>query len=399
MSGRGTSGVLPLSDITVVDVTQVVAGPFATMNLGDLGASVIKVEAVGRGDRSRSIDPSPTYFDSVNRNKHSLAVDLKTDRGQQVVRDLVTDADVFVESMKPGRPASFELAYEDLRERNPELIYCSISGFGRDSPYEDLPAWDMLVQAMSGIMGVTGEEGGQPLWSGLPSGDLIAASYATQSILAALYARERDVIESEWIEVPMLDAAISWLTARAGHTFGTGEPFPRLGVRHPSIAPFGVFECADESIVVAAGTDSLWADFCVAIDRTDLLEDERFETMPDRVEHVDALTEVVEAELAGEDADTWLDRLHEHDVPAGPIHDTKTVWEEEHVQRRGLRRQMARDGQPDAEVIDHPIHFDALATELRTAPETLGESTADLLREQGYGEDEITRLRDDGVVE
>lgn len=183
-------GDAPLAGVRVIDLTQVVAGPYATMNLGDLGAEVIKVDAVARGDRSRGIEPTPAYFDAVNRNKHSLAVDLKMEAGRDLVRDLVADADVFIESMKPGRPETFGLAYKDLHVVNRNLIYCSISGFGRDSPYEDLPAWDLLIQAISGIMSVTGEADGPPLWSGLASGDLLAARYTTQSVLAALYARE-----------------------------------------------------------------------------------------------------------------------------------------------------------------------------------------------------------------
>jgi crotonobetainyl-CoA:carnitine CoA-transferase CaiB-like acyl-CoA transferase len=398
MSVRTDSETLPLSGVTVVDLTQVIAGPFGTMNLGDLGAEVIKIEAVGRGDRSRNIHPIPAYFDTINRNKRSIEVNLKREEGQRIVRELVRDADVFVESTKPGRVESFNLSYEDLREINPSIIYCSISGFGSDSPYENLPAWDTLIQAMSGIMSITGEEGGQPLWSGLPSGDLITSMYTTQSVLAALYARERGVIDSEWIEIPMLDAAISWLCARAGHTFGLDEPFPRLGTRHPTIAPFGLFSCRDENIVIAAGTGSLWEEFCTVLDRKDLLEDERFKTMHDRSQNAEALTEIIEAELAADAADAWVDRLQAADIPAGPIHDTKSIWEDEHVVRRNLRRTMERDGREDADVIDHPVHFSSLNTHLGTPPEELGESTTNLLAQQGYDEAEIERLREAGVV-
>ena len=388
----------PLEGVTVVDVTQVVAGPFATMNLGDLGAAVVKIEAVGRGDRSRNIRPIPEYFDAINRNKRSIEVDLKSEAGTEIVRDLVAEGDVFIESAKPGRMKSFGLSYEDLREVNPDLIYCSISGFGRDSPYEALPAWDMLIQAMSGIMSITGEEGGQPLWSGLPSGDLITAMYTNQSVIAALYARERGVIDSEWIEVPMLDAAISWLSARAGHTFGFDEPFPRLGTRHPTIAPFGVYGCADENIVIAAGTDSLFEDLCRVLDREDLLADDRFATTADRAENHEALDAELEDVLETDTADAWIERLQAERVPAGPINDTKSVWEDEHVKRRGLHRVMERADRADADVIDHPIHFSSLGTELARAPEELGESTGELLAELGYDDDEIDELRDDGVV-
>ncbi len=389
---------LPLSGITVIDFTQVLAGPFATMNLGDLGAEVIKIEAVDRGDRCRNIQPIPEYFDTINRNKRSIEVNLKSEAGQQIVYDLVEEADVFVESSKPGRPEAFNIAYDNLREVNPNLIYCSISGFGSDSPYEDLPAWDMLIQAMSGIMSMTGEEGERPLWSGLPSGDLITAMYTTQSVLTALYARERGLVDSEWIEVPMLDAAISWLSSRAGHTFGNDEPFPRLGIRHPSIAPFGVFRCADENIVIAAGTPSLWRDFCAVLGRKDLVSDERFESLEARCANIDQLTEIIETELAAAPAETWIDRFQAAEIPAGPIHDTRSVWEDEHVSKRNLHRVMEREGREDADVIDNPIHFSSLQTQLDIAPETLGESTESVLHRHGYDEEAIERLRNDGVI-
>lgn len=398
MSEANQGATLPLAGVTVVDLTQVLAGPFATMTFGDLGAEVVKIEAVGRGDRARGIEPIPEYFDTINRNKRSIEVDLKSEAGQQIVYDLVREADVFVESTKPGRVERFNIAYEDLRAVNPELIYCSISGFGSDSPYEELPAWDMLVQAMSGIMSMTGEEGGRPLWSGLPSGDLITAMYTSQSVLTALYARERGLIESEWIEVPMLDAAISWLSSRAGYTFGYDEPFPRLGTHHPSIAPFGVFSCADDDIVIAAGTASLWEEFCSVLGREDLLADERFQTLPDRCANLEALTEAIEDELATDTASAWIDRLQAAAIPAGPIHDTKSVWEDEHVARRGLHKVMEREGREDADVIDTPIHFSTLGTHLETPPEELGASTGSLLRRHGYDEDEIERLRADGVI-
>lgn len=393
------SGVRPLEGIVVVDLTQVLAGPFATQVLGDLGADVVKIEAVGRGDRSRSVSPIPEYFDTVNRNKRSVALDLKTEEGQAIAHRLLADADVFIESTKPGRTEAYDLAYETVREYNPDVIYCSISGFGHNSPYEDLPAWDMLIQAMSGVMSMTGEPDRPPVWSGLPSGDLAAAMYATQSVLGALYARERGLIDGEWIEVPMFDAALSWLSIRAGHSFGFDEPFPRDGHHHPSIAPFGTFECADGHLVVAAGTDSLWQSFCTAIDRPELADDERFVTLSDRVSHLDMLLDELQSVLLECTEAEWLERLHAHDVPAGPINDTLSVWDDEHVRRRQLHRRMERDGRDDADVIDHPVHFANLATRLDIPPQELGESTDHVLEELGYTESEISLLRERGVVE
>ena len=312
---------------------------------------------------------------------------------------MLADANVFIESTKTGRADAYGLGYDAVREVAPNIIYCSITGFGEGSPYQNLPAWDILVQAMSGHISVTGERDGPPLWSGIPTGDLIAGMYAVQSILAALYAKERGDINGEWIEVPMLDAAISWLSARAGHTFGTGDPFPRLGTGHPTIVPFGVFECADARLVIAAGTDSLWREFCVALELDALSEDERFDTLPGRVENRGELEEQLDAILGEYPLDTLLARPHANDIPAGPIYDTETVWDDEHVRQRGLHRTMPRESREDADVIDHPVHFRSLVTELRTPPEELGQSTDDVLASHGYDTDEIAELRDAEIVE
>ncbi len=389
----------PLAGIRVVDLTQVVAGPFVTMVLGDLGADIIKIEAPGRGDRARGFQPQPAYYDAINRHKQSITIDLKSEQGQTVARDLLADADVFVENTKPGRIDRFGLDYPSIHSVNPELIYCSITGFGHDSPYEDLPAWDLLIQAMSGIMSIQGTEDGPPIWSGLPIGDLAAAQYAIGSILAALFARERGQIDTEWIEVPMLDAAISLLCVRAGYTFGTGDPFPRTGLYNSVAAPFGVFTAADGTFVIAAGTDSLWERLTRALDRPDLLEDARFTSNDARVANRQALRETLNDTLETKPINHWIPRLHDEGVPAGPIYDTKTVWEDKHVRQRNLHQQLSRPNQPDADVIDHPVHFTELTTQLGNPPEALGESTDDVLHAHGYSSEEIATLRETGVID
>ena len=388
----------PLSDIKVVDLTQVLAGPMATMTLGDLGADVVKIEATGRGDISRKWEPIPHYFDAVNRNKQSLALDLKSEAGQAVVHDLLEDADVLVESMKPGRTAQFGLDYERVCETTPDIIYCSIKGFGEGSPYEDVPAMDAIIQAMSGVMSVTGEADGPPLWSGLPSGDLAPSMYATQSILTALYARESGRIDGEHIEVSMLDCTLAWMQMRAAYSFKFDEPFPRVGNQHPTAAPFGVFECDDDPIFALASTPMLWERFCDCLDRPDLLEDDRFATQDDRIENREQLRAAIADDFASESAAHWLDRFHDSEVPAAPIHDTNSVWDDEHVERRGLRRTMSRGGE-DAEVVDNPVRFRNLETTLDLAPPELGRDTEQVLRAHGYTDEEIAGLRESEVVE
>jgi len=389
----------PLDGITVVDLTQVIAGPFATMVLGDMGADVVKVEATGRGDLARLWRPRPEYFDTLNRNKRSVAVDLATEDGQRVVHSLLADADVLVENMKPGRMAKFNLDYETVGERNPDLVYCSISGFGEDSPYADLPAWDIIVQAMSGVMSITGEADGEPVWCGLPIGDITAGHYAVHSVLGALYGRDFGGASGDRIEVPMMDSLVSLLTARAGHTFGTGEPFPRAGTRHPTICPFGVYDTSDGKLVVAAGTDGLWPSFCDAIGRPDLLEDDRFDSQDTRLDNRDALMAEIEPALEARTTDHWIATLHDAEVPATRINDTKTVWDDPHVERRDLHRRMPRDGRDDADVIAPPVRFRNQDERMELPPPNLGEHTDEVLRECGLSTDEIEALRASGAVE
>lgn len=388
----------PLADLTVVDLTQVISGAFSAMMLGDMGAEIIKIEAIGRGDLCRTFEPSPQYFDAMNRNKRSVELDLKSEQGQEVALQLIEDADVFIENAKPGSIEKFGLTYDEIVEVNPEIVYCSISGFGTDSPYENLPSWDMLIQGMSGMMGMTGEEGGGPIWSGLPAGDIAASMYATQSILAAVYARESGRIESEFIEVPMLDTLISWLTTRAGYSFATGEPFPRLGTHHPALAPFGVYDTADGKIVVGAGTDGLWPSFCRGLGREDLLEREEYETLEKRLENRPQLREELQAALEERTTDEWLDRMHAESAPVGRINDTLTVWEDEHVIKRGLHRQMERPGGEPADVIDSPVTFRNLDIELELPPPGLGEHTDEVLREKGFDDETIRELRENDVI-
>lgn len=390
-------GVLPLKDVTIVDITQVLSGPFATMILGDMGAEVIKIERVGRGDRTRHIEPSPKYFDMVNRNKQSVAVNLKSEHGQEVLKDLLEDADVLVENMKPGRMETFNLDYETVSEFNPNIIYCSISGFGTDSPYEEQPSLDLIPQAMAGVMSMTGYEDEPPVWSGLQSGDLSASMYAVQGILGALFAREAGLIEGECMEIPMLDTTVSWVGPRASYTFGTGQPFPRG--RYPPGAPGGVFECEDGYIALAALWENMWHDFCAAIGREDFIEMARFETKEKRSEHEEELREEIESVLTERSTDYWVEHLREYSVPVAPINDTRTMWENPHIEQRDLHRRMERENSDDADVVDNPFYFLNMKTDLDLPPQELGESTDSVLKRFDYSEEEIEMLRDRGVIE
>jgi formyl-CoA transferase len=390
---------LPLGDIKIVGLTQIITGPLATMTFSDLGAEVVKIEATGRGDISRGINPPPKYFDTLNRNKRSIAIDLMDEQGQEVATELLKDADVFVENIKPGALEKFDLTFEDVSAVNPEIIYCSIKGFGSESPYRDLPAMDMLAQAMGGMMGITGREDGQPVWSGLPVGDIIPSLFAIQSILTALYARQNGTLENEHIEVSMIDCMVYSLSGRAGHTFGTDEPFPRLGTRHPTLAPYGVFQTEDEKIVIGAGTQGIWRPFCDALGRPELKDDERFATIDRRLENRKELTAEIEEELTQRPADEWLDVFHNENISAGKIYDTKTIWNDEHVTQRELYMEMEKSNGEVAQMIDHPNQYRNMGTRHSLAPPALGEQSRELLDGLGFSPGEVDELIESGVVE
>ncbi|MDX1746209.1 MAG: CoA transferase, partial [Halobacteriales archaeon] len=290
MSGEG-----PLAEVRVLDCTQMLAGPFATQALADLGADVVKVERPEVGDITRAVDPEigesglTAYFAALNRGKRSVELDLGSAAGAAAFDRLAETADVVVENYRPGTMTKWGLGPDDLLERHPDLIYCSISGF-LEGPYRDLAAFDMVAQALSGSMSVTGAADGPPARPGIPIGDISAGMYAVTAVCAALFSRER--LGGQHIEVPMFEGLVSWLTERAGRTFVTGEPYPRLGTVHPSLAPYRAFETADGWLALAVASQGTWHAFCEAIDRPEQARDPRVVTNGDRVENRDALAEL-----------------------------------------------------------------------------------------------------------
>ena len=391
-----------LEDVTVLDLTQVVAGSFASMTLADLGADVLKVERPETGDIGRAnppfVDEKSSYFASVNRNKRSVAVDLSAEAGREVILDLGRGADVLVENHPPGRLDGFGLGYEDLKAVNEELIYCSITGFGQTGPYADIPALDMVAQAVSGHMSLTGPRDGPPFRAGLPIGDLSGASYAVQSILAALYRRE-SAGTGEYIDVSMTDSLISWLTVRAGYSFATGEAYPRTGNELREFVPYNVYDTANGYLAVIIATDRHWQRLCEGIDRPELANDDRFATVDGRREHRKEVNDLLATELARDTAEYWFDRLAERGVPVAPIRDTQSVWTDEHVQSRDLRRLMPV-GSSEFWAINYPAQFEE--TEIGEQPSSvpdIGEDTVEVLRGIGYDANRIDQLRQSGVLD
>ncbi len=329
----------PLAGIRVVDLTRVLAGPFCSMSLGDMGAEVIKVEEPGKGDDTRGWPPftggEATYFMSVNRNKKSLTLNMKAPDGQALLRRLIARADVVLENFRPGTMERLGFGYDALRKLNPRLIYCAISGFGESGPESSRPGYDLIVQGESGVMDLTGFPDGPPVKVGNSIGDLVSGMAAAQGVALALLARARTG-KGQKVEVGMLDVMASLLTYQAGLYWNAGGKPARRGNQHPSIVPYEVFQAQDAYMTLGVANNSLWERMCRAIGREDLARDPRFDSEAKRVTNRDALIPALNAEFGRHPAADWLKRLDDAGVPAGRIKTVAEVCESEHLRARGM---------------------------------------------------------------
>jgi crotonobetainyl-CoA:carnitine CoA-transferase CaiB-like acyl-CoA transferase len=395
----------PLDGITVLDASRVLVGPFCTMQLGDLGADVVKVERPGTGDQTRGWHP-PTYGDSeesayyvsVNRNKRSLTLDLGSEAGQAVFQDLAAEADVVVQNFRVGTMADWGLDYADLREENPGLVYCSLSGYGEWGPYRDRPAYDIMMQAEGGLMSITGEADGPPVRVGVAIADIGAAMYATQAILAALLERELGDGTGQKVDVSLLDGQVAWMTYMASNYFATGEPPGRMGSRHPTIAPYQAFETRDGYVVVASASEHIWPRFCRALDREDLAADPRFETNADRVANRDALDALLADEIRQYETAEVVGRMAAEDVPASRVRDMAEVFDHPQVAARGMHQTVDHPEAGAIELPGSPMHLSRTPTGIDRHPPLLGEHTDEILAEYGYTDDDIDRLHEQDAV-
>jgi crotonobetainyl-CoA:carnitine CoA-transferase CaiB-like acyl-CoA transferase len=393
----------PLAGVRVLDLTQVIAGPVATMHLGDYGAEVLKVEHPDGGDVYREFEPAVggvgAQWASLNRNKRSVTLDLSTDAGREAFYDLAETADVLVENFKRGSTAKLGIEYETVAEICPDIVYCSIRGFASDSDYADYPAFDMIVQAMSGAMSITGQADGPPTWSGVPMGDLAPGSYAAEAILAALFGRAVGDDGGRHIEIPMFDALASWLGPRATQSLVEGAALRRTGNVHPNAVPYKVFETADSAVAVCVVGDLIWPDCCAAVDRPDLEADDRFATAAARAENRDALYGILDGIIASASTEAWLERFRDHGVPCAPVHDTFSVWQDPYAESEDLVEELRPDGAEEPiPVVRNPVRVDDEQLDARRAPRRLGADTEAVLREVGYSDADVERLRDADAI-
>lgn len=392
-----------LGDLLVLDLTRILSGPFATMTLADLGADVIKIEQPGTGDDTRQWGPpfqggEAAYFLSVNRNKRSLAVDLKTAEGLQIVQELARRADVVVENFRPGTAARLGLGYEDLSRENPGLVYASISGYGQTGPDAERAGYDAIAQARSGIMSVTGEPDGPPVRVGVSSADLVAGMWASIGILAALHEKQRTG-SGQWVDISLLDGSVSWLTYVSSGYFASGEIPKRYGSAHPTIAPYQAFPTADGFVMVAVGNDSLWRKYAAAIGRQDLAEDERFATNPSRVAWRETLVPLLEQAMRTRTTAEWVAALDESGVPVGPIQTVDEALRDPQVLARNMVSELVHPTAGPMKVVGCPVRLTRTPPSVRTAPPLLGQETDEILGELGFNAERIRALHTSGAVQ
>jgi hypothetical protein len=404
----------PLSHIRVLDLSRVLAGPWAGQNLADLGAEVIKVERPQSGDDSRAFGPpwikdtqgketrDSAYFTAANRGKKSITLNLSKPEGQAIVRELAQRSDVLIENYKYGDLARYGLGYDDLKKLNPRLIYCSVTGFGQTGPYKEHPGYDFMVQGMGGMMSVTGEPdgapGGGPQRAGVPVADIITGMYASIAICAAIAHRAETGI-GQHLDLALLDSQIALLAYQNTNYFATGVAPKRIGNLHPNIVPYQPFKTADGDVILACGNDNLYRKFCEAAGCTELATDARFINNGKRVEHRAELTRLLGEVFSKRTTRDWVTLLEAAGVPNGPINTLAQVYEEPQVKARGIRVEMPHPVAGSVSTVASPMRFSATPVEYKQAPPVLGEHTEEVLQQiLGKTAQEMTQLRSDGIV-
>jgi crotonobetainyl-CoA:carnitine CoA-transferase CaiB-like acyl-CoA transferase len=392
----------PLAGIRVIDFTRVLAGPFCSMSLGDMGAEVIKVEEPGKGDDTRGWPPfaggEATYFMSVNRNKKSLTLNMKAPEGQSILRALIAKADVVLENFRPGTMERLGFGYDALKKTNPRLVYCSISGFGESGPESSRPGYDLIVQGESGVMDLTGFPDGPPVKVGNSIGDLVAGMAAAQGVTLALLSRSQTG-KGQKVEIGMLDVMASLLTYQAGLYWNAGGKPARRGNQHPSIVPYEVFQAQDAYLTLGVANNSLWERMCRAIGREDLARDPRFDSEANRVTNRDALGPLLNSIFSTRPAADWLKRLDDAGVPAGRIKTVAEVCESEHLRARGMFVNVKHPKAGSVTAMGVPIRLWSTPGAAQAPAPLLGQHTDEILTGLlRIPKPKIAKLRGAGIV-
>ena len=403
-----------LSGLRVLDLSRVLAGPWASQTLADMGAEVIKIERPGAGDDTRGWGPpfakdangndttEAAYYLTANRGKKSLTIDITKPEGQEIVRNIATQSDVVLENFKVGGLAKYGLDYATLSALNPKLVYCSITGFGQDGPYKDRPGYDFMIQGMGGLMSITGAPdsapGGQPMKVGVAVADIFTGLYATIGILAAL--RHRDATgEGQYIDLALLDVQAAVLANQAMNYLTTGNAPGRLGNAHPNIVPYEAFPSADGYLILAVGNDSQFKSFCAVAGLDDLPADERYATNRNRVANRDTLVPLIRQAMVLKTTDEWIAALEKANVPCGPINTLDRVFDNPQVKHRGLVKHLDHPTAGTVPTVGNPIRFSKTPITDEKAPPMLGQHSDEILRKVAdLSDDQIAKLRDAGIV-
>ncbi len=381
-----------LLGIRVVDLSRILAGPFCTQILGDLGADIIKIEKPGAGDDTRTWGPpflkdgkgqdttESAYYLSANRNKRSIALDITTPEGQEIIHRLLEKSDVLIENFKTGGLKKYGLGYEQIKERHPHIIYCSITGFGQTGPLATEPGYDFLAQGMGGLMAITGVPDGEPMKAGVALSDVITGLYSAIGILAALHARG-DSGKGQMVDLALLDCTLASLTNIAQYYLTSGKLAPRLGNAHSTIVPYQVFRTSDSHVILAIGNDGQFRHFCKFIG-TNWADDPRFATNQQRVRNRSELVPMIEDVIAKKTTSYWVEALHEADIPVGPVNAMDQVFAMEQTQAREMKIAMAHPSGPDlAHLVGSPLKLSGTPVVYRRPPPVCGQHTAEILRE------------------
>jgi crotonobetainyl-CoA:carnitine CoA-transferase CaiB-like acyl-CoA transferase len=392
----------PLEDIFVVDLSRILSGPVCTMALADMGAEVVKVEPPPAGDDSRQWGPPfiggiSTYFLSINRNKKSLGLNLKTPEGRRILSQLVERADVLIENFRPGVLDKLGFGYAAVSKMNPRTVYCSISGFGQTGPYRDRPGYDVIAQGESGMMDLTGQPDGPPTKLGASLADVVAGLYSVQGILLALLARHRTG-RGQHVDVSLLDGMVSTLTYQALIYLSTGRSPKRMGSRHPSIVPYECFQAKDGFVNIGVTNQKQWANFCRVLGFPELAADPRFETMKSRLAHYGELRPVIERVFSEMSRADVIARMSEAGIPAGPINTVGEIMEDPQILAREMIVQLTHPEYGPLRVLGIPVKLSETPGVVENAPPRFGEHNGEVLSKLGYSPEEIQSFAGNGVI-